>query len=82
MNYNCYNNFTALPDFKMNQTIKDGFKYFTYFMIFFAGFLVFVLLLVVFIEDGPDEEAKERHKWCKEHHPSLTMEECSNEAGW
>jgi hypothetical protein len=57
-------------------------KYFTYFMIFFACFLVFVLLLTAFMEDGPDAEAKERHKWCEEHHPNLTFEECSNEAGW
>ena len=51
-------------------------------MIFMAGFLVFVLLLSVFMEDGPDEEIRERHKWCEEYHPHLTMEECSNEAGW
>ena len=66
----------------MNQTIKDGFKYFTYFMIFMACFLVFVLLLTVLMEDGPDEEIRERHKWCEEYHPSLTMEECYKEAGW
>jgi len=67
---------------EMNQTIKDGFKYFTYFMIFFACFSLFVLLLTVFMEDEPDAEAKERHKWCEEHHPNLTFEECSEEAGW
>jgi hypothetical protein len=66
----------------MNQTIEDGFKYFTYFMIFFACFSVLVLLLTVFMEDGPDAEAKERHKWCEEHRPNLTFEECSEEAGW
>ena len=37
-----------------------------------ACFLVFVLLLVVFMENGPNEEAKERHKWCDEYHPNLT----------
>ena len=31
-------------------------------MIFMACFLVFVLLLVLFMENGPNEEAKERHK--------------------
>ena len=66
----------------MNQTIKDGFRYFTYFMIFIACFLVFVLLLTVLMEDGPDEEIRERHKWCAEYHPNLTFEECSKEAGW
>ena len=66
----------------MNQTIEDGFKYFTYFMIFMACFLVFIVLLAVFAEDGPDEEIGERHKWCKEYHPSLTIAECSREAGW
>jgi len=66
----------------MNQTIKDGFKFFTYFMIFMAGFLVFVLLLTAFMEDGPDEETKERRKWCEEYHPSLTIAECSEEACW
>ena len=66
----------------MNQTIKDSFKHFTYFMIFFAGFLVFVLLLAVLMEDGPNEGAKERHKWCDEYHPNLSFEECSTEAGW
>ena len=66
----------------MNQTIKDGFKYFTYFMIFMACFLVFVVLLTVLMEDGPEEEIRERHKWCKEYHPSLTIAECSKQAGW
>ena len=66
----------------MNQTIKDGFKYFTYFMVFMACFLVFVILLTEFMEDGSDEETKERRKWCEEYHPSLTFEECSAEAGW
>ena len=66
----------------MNQTNKDGFRYFTYFMIFMACFLVFVLLLVVFMENGPNEEAKERHKWCDEYHPNLTFKECSKVAGW
>jgi hypothetical protein len=47
-----------------------------------ACFLVFVLLLAVFIEDGPDEEIKERHKWCDKYHPNLTYAECSNEVGW
>jgi len=51
-------------------------------MIFFACFLVFVVLLTVFMEDGPDAEAKERHKWCEEYHLSLTLKECSKEAGW
>ena len=46
-----------------------------------ACFSVFVVLLTVFMEDGPDEEIGERHKWCEEHHPNLTVEECSNEAG-
>jgi len=66
----------------MNQTIKDSFRYFTYFMIFMACFSVFVVLLTVFMEDGPDAEAKERHKWCKEYHPNLTYTECSAEADW
>ena len=66
----------------MNQTIKDGFRYFTYFMIFMACFLVFVLLLTVLMEDGPDKEIRERHKWCAEYHPNLTIKECSKEAGW
>jgi len=47
-----------------------------------ACFSVFVVLLTVFIEDGPDEETKERRKWCAEYHPSLTIKECSKEAGW
>lgn len=66
----------------MNQTIKDGFKNFTYFMIFFACFLAFMFLLVVLMEARPDEETKERRNWCAEYHPSLTYEECSKEAGW
>ena len=66
----------------MNQTIKDGFKYFIYFMIFMACFLAFVVLLTVFMEYRPDEETKERRKWCEEYHPSLTIKECSEEAGW
>ena len=32
-------------------------------MIFMACFSVFVVLLTVFMEDGPDEEIRERHKW-------------------
>ena len=71
-----------LKDLTMNHTIKDGFKYFTYFMISMACFIVFVVLLTVCMEDGPDEEIRERHKWCEEYHPRLTMEDCYNEAGW
>jgi hypothetical protein len=41
-----------------------------------ACFSVFVVLLTVFIKDGPDEEISE------EYHPNLTFEECSKEAGW
>ena len=51
-------------------------------MIFMACFIVVVVPLIVFMEDGPNEETKERHKWCEEYHPSLTLEECSKEAGW
>jgi hypothetical protein len=40
------------------------------------------IVLTVFVEDGPDEETKERRKWCEEYHPNLTFEECSKEAGW
>ena len=47
-----------------------------------ACFLVFVVLLTVFMKDGPDEEIRERHKWCEEYHPNLTYEECSGETGW
>ena len=68
--------------YPMNQTIKDGFKYFTYFMNFMGCFLVFVFLLSVLMDDGPDEETKERRKWCDEYNPNLTFEECSAEAGW
>ena len=51
-------------------------------MIFMACFSVFVLVLTVLMEDGPYEEIRERHKWCEEYHPSLTIAECSEEAGW
>jgi hypothetical protein len=47
-----------------------------------ACFLVFVVLLTVFMEDGSDEEIRERHKLCEEYHPNLTIKECSREAGW
>jgi hypothetical protein len=47
-----------------------------------ACFSVFVVLLTVFIKDGPDEEIRERQKWCEEYYPNLTFEECSKEAGW
>lgn len=53
-------------------------------MIFMACFSVFVVLLTVFIEDGPDEETKElkeQAEWCAEYHPNLTASECSDEAG-
>ena len=50
-------------------------------MIFMACFSVLVVLLTVFME-APDEETKDRHKWCDEYHPDLTFEECSREAGW
>jgi len=66
----------------MNQKTKDGRQYFTYFMNFMGCFLVFVVILTVLMEDGPDEETRERHKWCKEYHPSLTIAECSTKAGW
>ena len=66
----------------MSQTINDGFKYFTYFMNFMGCLLVFVFLLTVLMEDGPDAEIRERHKWCDEYHPNLTYAECSDEAGW
>ena len=62
--------------------MADGFKGFTYFMIFFACFLAFMLLLVVLMEVRPDEEAKERRNWCAEYHPNLTYDQCSVEAGW
>ena len=66
----------------MTQTIKEGFKYFTVFIIFFACFLVFMVLVAVFMDDRADEEIRERQKWCDEYHPNLTMAECSKEAGW
>ena len=66
----------------MNQTIKDGFKYFTYFMIILACFMVFLVLLVVLLDSVPDEEAQERLTWCEEYHPNLSYQECSTEAGW
>jgi len=66
----------------MNQTIEDGFKYFNYFMTFMGCFFLFVVILTVLMEDGPDEETRERHKWCEEYHPNLTFAECSEEAGW
>jgi len=66
----------------MNQTIEDGFKYFNYFMTFMGCFFLFVVILTVLMEDGPDEETRERHKWCEEYHPNLTFAECSKEAGW
>ena len=39
-------------------------------------------LLNVYETEAARAKAIERHKWCEEYHPSLTMEECSNEAGW
>lgn len=51
-------------------------------MIFMACFSVFVVILTVFMEDGPDEEIRERRKWCDEYHPNVNFEECSKEPGW
>ena len=27
-------------------------------------------------------ETIEQRKWCKQHHPQLTFDQCSKEAGW
>ena len=32
-----------------------------------------MILLTVFIEDGSDEETKERRQWCDEYYPHLTF---------
>ena len=53
----------------MNQKIKDGSEYFTYFMNFMGCFLVFVFFLTVLMDGGPDAKTKERRKWCDEAKP-------------
>ena len=46
--------------------------------------LLFAMLHLLNVSEAKEARAiaTERHKWCKEYHPSLTIEECSKEAGW
>ena len=44
-----------------------------------VGIAIFLLFLVkTFIWGFPTE----RSIWCKEYHPTLSFEECAEEAGW
>ena len=48
-------------------------------MIILALIFGFVLLNIA---DEPLDDTKEKTAWCEEYHPSLTIAECSEEAGW
>ena len=45
-------------------------------------FFAMLLLLNMSKAEEASVETIERLRWCEEHHPSLTFEECSEEAGW
>jgi disulfide bond formation protein DsbB len=63
----------------MNETLKHFLTTFVLLFLIFSAALIVVVMLIAFRGGA---ETIEQRKWCKQHHPQLTFDQCSIEAGW
>ena len=63
----------------MNEALKYFLTTFVALFFIFGAALIVVVMLIAFRGGA---ETIEQRKWCKQHHPQLTFDQCSIEAGW